>query len=73
LYLQVVLPLKVPQWSPPWNGGSTPTHTFTDVTNIVPQWSRRQAAGTLGLPVLDGQFVVAAMEPAAGRREHLFF
>ena len=30
---------KLPQWSPPLHGGSTPTHTFTDVTNIVPQWS----------------------------------
>ena len=35
-----------PQWSPPLNGGSTPTHTFTDVTNIVPQWSPPSDGGS---------------------------
>lgn len=30
----------LPQWSPPGDGGSVPTHTLTEMTNIVPQWSR---------------------------------
>ena len=51
--------------------GSTPTHTFTDVTNIVPQWSRGEEAAETGLVARAGEVEgLAAMEPACLQREY---
>ncbi len=60
-----------PQWSPPWNGGSTGAKLLMVTWEDLPQWSppvgQREDARRVGGEVRQP---VAAMEPAAERREH---
>ena len=60
-----------PQWSPPWNGGSTGAKLLMVTREDLPQWSppvgQREDARRVGGEVRQP---VAAMEPAAERREH---
>lgn len=60
-----------PQWSPRSDGGNTLQDAVTPLDTWLPQWIPPPTGGSTSVEnVEEGWGLIAAMEPAIGRREH---